>query len=423
MTTALATAALAGAAAGQVAVPGGLEELRAQEPTLEEILRAFYSDSMVAVVGEDLVTDQEVTNYVRQGNLEEDPADLYPDASDQEIRALRYEAALRAIIDERLKTIGGRNLGFDAELVQRAVEGQVESFIEGRGGAQLAAQAMQRMGITRDELRRIYERRMLGTSWEATVTGRGPGGTGRFVVDNFVRPGQRHARYQELLRVNVRAPGAREAREEVERVVGKTPGQVTLRQFPVVPRGADDLERARETLEALRTNILAGVLDFEEMLLQVAPPDFRGEQGYVRGIAAVDLPRLLALQHPESAEALAGFLEDPEPGDLTPVLPMVRGGRVVAFTIYRVESYQPATEAQPFTDRGVQRRLVKLIQEERSDVAVRRGLARLARSTYVAPPLVQDWLLQRGRVEARRPGDGAPGDGGGAPDGEAPEAR
>ena len=88
------------------------------------------------------------------------------------------------------------------------------------------------------------------------------------------------------------------------------------------------------------------------------------------------------------------------------MLSIVREGVVQAYTIYRVEAVQGPTEAQPFVNRELQQ-LNDAIAEEWDDVQVFRAVARLARTTHVTPSEVKAWLLQRGRVQARRgPGQG-----------------
>ena len=47
----------------------------------------------MAVVGE-VITERDVVVYIGRGNLEEDPAEIYPDASAEELERLRFEAAL-----------------------------------------------------------------------------------------------------------------------------------------------------------------------------------------------------------------------------------------------------------------------------------------------------------------------------------------
>lgn len=392
--------ALAGPAmAAQTNIPQGLEEAVGGPAVSMDQLRALYADRTVAVVGEEVITERDVVLYISRGNLDEDPAEAYPDATPAELDAMRFEAALSEIIDERLKTVGGRNLGFEPELIARAVDGQVESYIRRSGGEQKAASSFVRMGITKAQLRNIYEQRMLGSSWEATVTGRGPGATGRYVVDNFIRPGKQYARYQEF--------DASRSPEQMAKI-GKSPGKLTLRQLPVIVRGGlVGEDQARRNLEVVRQNVLNGTISYEEAMQRIAPEQFRGEAGYVRDIPPAALGGLLRREHPEGGEALEAFLQDPGPGDISPVMPVVRQGIVQAYTIYRIEAFEGPKEALPFVDRALQQQLNDALAEERDEVQVFRGIARLARTTHVAPDKVKTWLLQRGRVQARRgPGEG-----------------
>ena len=392
--------ALAGPAqAAQTKIPEGFDlGAGGGAPGMAQ-LRALYADRTVAVVGEEVITERDVVVYIGRGNLEEDPAEIYPDASAEELERLRFEAALSEIIDERLKTVGGRNLGFEPELIDRAVDDQVESFIRRSGGEQRAAAGFVRMGITKAQLRSIYEQRMLGSSWEATVTGRGPGATGRNVVDSYIRPGKQYARYQEL--------NASRLPEDMAKI-GKSPGALTLRQLPVMVRGGlVGEDQARRNLEVVRQNVVNGTITYDEAMSRVAPEHFRGEQGFVRDIPPAALAALLRQQHADGGAALAEFTADPAPGDISPVLSIVREGVVQAYTIYRVEAVQGPTEAQPFVNRELQQQLNDAIAEEWDDVQVFRAVARLARTTHVTPSEVKAWLLQRGRVQARRgPGQG-----------------
>lgn len=404
MAVALGGTSVAGAA--QQLTPGGLEGAAPPQVSQIDRLRAIYGDRTVAVVGDGIITERDVVAYLRDGRLEEDPAELFPNAPEAEIGAMRFEAALAEIIDDRLMTVGGETLGFEPELIGRAVDNQVRSFIEREGGEQRAAARFQRMGINREQLRSIYEQRMLGSSWEATVTGRGPGATGRFVVDSYVRPGKRFSRYREF---------ETSQNPEAMAKVGKSPGLITIRQLPVEPRGgAAGLDEAERTLTALRSQILDGTFSFEEVLFNVARADFRGEAGYVRDLTPAQLERLFRQVHPDQGDEIAAFLEGAQAGALSPVLPIRQNGRLVAFTIYRVESYADPRPALPFSSRELQEQLVEAIEEEREDVYVYRGLAKLARSTHVSPDRVREWLLQRGQAAPR--GDQSPQEAPTAPD-------
>lgn len=387
--------ALAGPAqAAQTKVPQGFDLGAAGPAPGVAQLRALYADRTVAVVGEEVITERDVVVYVGRGNLQEDPAELYPDATPAELEGMRFEAALSEIIDDRLKTVGGRNLGFEPELITRAVDDQVEGFIRRSGGEQRAAAGFVRMGITKAQLRSIYEQRMLGSSWEATVTGRGPGATGRNVVDSYIRPGKQYARYQEL--------NASRKPEDMAKI-GKSPGSLTIRQLPVMVRGGlVGEDQARRNLEVVRQNVVNGTITYDEAMNRVAPEQFRGEQGFVRDIPPSALAALLAQEHPDGGAALAEFSTDPAVGDISPVLPVVRQGGVQAYTIYRIEALEGPQEARPFVDRDLQQQLNDALAEEWDDVQVFRAIARLARTTHVTPAEVKAWLLQRGRVQARR---------------------
>lgn len=387
------------AQAAQAKIPQGFDlGARGPAPGVAR-LRALYADRAVAVVGEEVITERDVVMYIGRGSLQEDPAEIYPDAAPEELERLRFEAALSEIIDERLKTVGGRNLGFEPELIGRAVDDQVEGFIRRSGGEQRAASSFVRMGITKAQLRSIYEQRMLGSSWEATVTGRGPGATGRTVVDNFIRPGKQYARYLQL--------DASRKPEDMAKI-GKSPGTLTLRQLPVRVRGGlVGEDQARRNLEVVRQNVLDDTITFDEAMSRIAPEQFRGEQGYVRDIPPAALTALLVREHPDGGAALAEFTADPAVGDISPVLPVVRQGVVQGYTIYRVVALEGPREAQPFVDRELQEQLNDALAEEWDDVQVFRAIARLARTTHVTPAEVKAWLLQRGRVQARRsPGQG-----------------
>lgn len=359
----------------------------------EFLLTYKYCDSYLAVVGEELITQGDVAALAQNPDrLSEDPAADGDDLTDQEKQALRQERALVDIVERLLKAEGGKALGYDPVLVDQATGRYYDSQIEGWGGPVAAGNVLKEAGFTPLTYRAYIGEQLYARFWTDARTGRGAGPAGRPVADSYVRPGRIHSIYLDIV-----AEGGVEQRA----MIGERRALATLRPLVLAVPAPGEQEATRTRAVAIRANILDGLVTFDRAVNELALPEFRSREDNVQTIPVPQIDAVLREAH-GAAPGLDAFVDGLSAGDLSPVFEG-RGsnGALSYFVIYRVEAVQPATERLPFTDPGVQERLREKLRESRDELRIERGLAGLARSTFVLPDSLRRGLLQRGRAIAR----------------------
>lgn len=359
----------------------------------ERFLEQRYGDHHVAVVGDEIITRSDVLTHLARADPQDDPTAGIEGLTDMQRLEARYLAALEELLDAKLKTQGGENLGFDPELIERAANSAFQNQIERWGGQQKATEVLKGMNFTPTRLKEYYRDRMLGQSWEATMTGDGPGPTGRAIQDAYNRPGELFARYREL---------ASSRRPDDQEKVGKTEGKVTIQEFLMAVRSPEKVAESEQFVATLKANVAEGILTFEQAVNQYAAPNFRGEASFTRNAPAAPLGKALVRKHPGYEASIAKFLSSPSAGDLSEVMPIIINGRTEAFGLYRVVESAAPTALTPFVDLQLQLRLEKELRDAQSELRVDRGLAELVRSTYVAPLDLRRELLRRGTRPPKR---------------------
>lgn len=359
----------------------------------ERFLEQRYGDHHVAVVGDEIITRSDVLIHLQRTGLENDPTEGVEGLTELQRLEAQYLAALEELLDAKLKTQGGENLGFDPELIERAANSAFLNQIERWGGQQKATEVLKGMNFTPTRLKEYYRDRMLGQSWEATMTGDGPGPTGRAIQDAYSRPGELFSRYREL---------ARSRRPEDQEKVGKTLGKVTIQEFLMAVRSPGEVDESERFVATLRTNVAEGILTFEQAVAQYAAPNFRGEDSYTRNAPTGPLGKALVRKHPGYEAEVAQLLASPSAGDMSEVMPIIINGRTEAFGLYRVIDSTASTPLTPFVDLQLQLRIEKEIRDAQSELRIDRGLAELVRNTFVAPIDLRRELLRRGTRPPKR---------------------
>lgn len=355
-----------------------------REFELQQVLGDFH----VAVVGEEIITRSEVIAYIKQSRLKEDPTLDRTDLDPNDALEMQFFAAMGEIIDARLKTNGGRNLGYEPELIAGATQRQLDRIIQSWGGEQEATERLKGMGWSPDRLVEYLEETMLSQYWEDAVTGNGFGASGRLIVDNYVRPGEMYARYRDY---------ATSGQPDLMKIVGKTRGSVSVQQLLIQVSAPGKEGEALREIEAYRANIENGILDFDKVVTERAAVGYRGERSYTRNQPPDVVNKMLLQIHEGSEKELTALMKSPKAGDLSPVFTIGQGNQVQAYCIYRILDWAGPTELSPFVSLKLQAELGKTMREEHAKMRVDQALARQTRSTHVSPEPIRRALLDRGR--------------------------
>lgn len=382
----LVAAALAvfagGAASGsplQVGAPGGPSTPTQAEDDwvpltpLEQELAARYTDHYVGIAGEELLTLEDLSRFQRESRFEDPVDSLPPDTSPMALAQERlFAAAVQRAIEE-LKIQGGKTQGYDPELIQRALEGEFQGQIEGRGGPVRFAEWIQGLGLDASSFRDLLRNRLYAQLWTDAVTGRSAGPTGRVYVDSYVRPAGMYRRYRALLSSPSPLGGE---------LIGRQAATVSLKRLVISSQKEGNPQRALDLADASRDYLLAGTITFDEVVQEYAPEDLKGAASLI-SLPGEQAAAILSRSHPEWNAG--DFLDSAAPGDLSPVLPVVSGGVTQFVVLYRFEGRTEATEARPFEGLELQKSLREAISEEFQTVRVDRGISELARTSRVAP--------------------------------------
>ncbi|MEO1698213.1 MAG: hypothetical protein AAFU73_13020 [Planctomycetota bacterium] len=359
---------------------------------VERQLYFSFTDNYVAVIGNELITQSEVLALSRTLREDEDPTVGRDNLSPEKALELRFSAALEKVVEQRLKASGGRNLGFEPEFVDQARRRAVESQIQRMGGAARAGAALEQSGFDARSFEEMIGERLFSQVWEDARTGRGLGPGGRRVVDPYVRPGRLYAFYRDSARSNNR---------EARALLGEREEQIVLQRLLIAVPSPGEEAKTVQNAEALRTAVLNDVVEFDQAIAEYAAPQARGKESEFPALPRQALETQLARLH-GAPEALAAFFEGAHAGDLSPVFEgRSPQGLLDYVVVYRVARVQGATTRLPFVDPGLQQRMTEKLAEKASELQVERGLAGLARSTFVLPFDLRRELLDRGRRVAR----------------------
>jgi hypothetical protein len=303
------------------------------------------------IVNEELVTSQEVlAAVVRRARAQKKPIQSQEDFLQREGQEVTFRAS------EMLRKQAGKDLGFDADLVNRFVRDQMEKQKEDAGSLGALAEELAREevnSLTRYDETQSYVYAIL---WNQSTTGISVGPGGRVAVDRYVRPGRILFEYRDL---------ATQARE------------VDLTRLIVSVARAGGEKEAREMIEDLRNRVVAGE-DMGELADRSGEtkPGTHGASGFV------PVARLNQI-HPE----MQAFLGRAKIGDLSGVMTLrdPKTGEVLGFMVVRPEQWK--TMAPPrFDDGELQTRITEDVRRALDGLRIQRGLMRLLEAAFVWPP-------------------------------------
>lgn len=341
-------------------------------------------DGMVGIAGSEVVLQADLMLIILQT-----PAlrERYEQAlADQRAYERLMSEALEVRLRDLLTVEAGRTLGFDPALVSDYTKATFAEDVERFGGHRAFSDLLRQNYLTPQDWRNQIEDRLLGEAWRASVSGRAAGPTGRPSVDRFISPAWLEAAYEDLLRS--RSP-------EERALVGIQPERVIMRQLVIDETEGND---ARALAQALRAQAETEGADFEGLIRRYGSA-FRDEGGRTDPFS-LDLVREVSRALHDSGE-LHEFAKTAAVGDyLGPLLATSEGG-TRGWWVYRLEERLPATEALPFTDPDMQRRLLARVQRRLDDLREQTAFRAFLKRTYVHPPELEEFLERSGGRSGR----------------------
>lgn len=309
------------------------------------VRQAQFLNAVQMIVNEECITATDVFAEARRARSEE------PRTREETARLLQEMAG--ELTKRLLKEQAGRDLGYDAAMVEALVRDELNSRRERAGSVTEMARQLELYDIDSAELREVTRKRIYMTLWEGAVSGSNAGAEGRQYVDRYVRPGQLRQEYLRLGR------GL------------ELPATILLEEMLIVPDRDEPLEAARQRAEIVHRRLGKGE-DFFELNAVFGIPGRSPELTPIEESKLAVVPEIKA------------FVDTAEEGEISPVLPVVIQGQPAGFRILRFVRREEA-QAQAFVDREFQDRLAQEIQARRSAYNVDRALLDLLDAAYVWP--------------------------------------
>ena len=234
----------------------------------------------------------------------------------------RYAQVLTEEVKDMLVVQAGKDLGFQPELLERQVDYVLEQHRE-RIGREGVARYLRIRSFSSAEYRDEARREVYATAWERYVIGREPGPTGRFSRDSFVRPGQLWFAYEQ------------------NRAALSEPTTVRVQQLIVSAASVGSIDAAHRLIEDLRGQIVDDGADFGE-LAEIYGQTEPGTRGISNWLPLEDLCARFAV-------LCEDFLDDARPGQVSEILPYLRGEERIGFIVLKLLDRREGQTAA-FTD-------------------------------------------------------------------------
>jgi len=304
------------------------------------------------IVNEEVLTLREIQRGVARRAREQQR----PNPNVQFMLAEEVTARARTM----LQVQGGKDLGFDIELVERMVDNTMKRQTEIAGGVTRLAEGLRK--DDKDSFARREEIRdwVHGKLWTESTTGKSPGPGGRVRHDHYARPGRCLFENREALK-----------NQPKTRAV-ETTQLILLLGKPAAP-GAG--ERNVRRLEELRERVQNG-----EDMGELAELYGATEKG-TRGRSPFLLLAALRKSNPE----IGAFLDRAAVGELSAVLPYLQDGKVAGHIVIRPEQFRVAPVDDFGTPEGQQKSMAAY-SERMDNYRVQMGLTELLAAAYVWPP-------------------------------------
>jgi hypothetical protein len=261
---------------------------------------------------------------------------------------------------ELLEIQGGKDMGFDAAMIDRFVNASIEREAEEAGSVTKLAERLKHDDkdsfARRDE---IYDH-VNSELWLRSVTGVGFGAGGRIWRDRFVRPGRALFEQRDAMHL-----------QESRRTVQLTLLVVEIGN-PPAPGGK---ERAEKQINDIRARIENG----EDMgeLAELFGAQKKGSKGLTPQMPVASLKA----NYPE----LGAFLEHAAVQELSPVLPYREKGELAGFALVRPEEFK-LPHVEPFDTAEGQQTWIENHKRRMDWTREQQGLMELLGAAYVWPP-------------------------------------
>lgn len=319
----------------------------------------------------EIIVNDDVIRYREIGREAQRTASGREITTSQDV-AMLYSEVTSKLVENMLRRQAGQDLGLDPKLIQLQVQGHTDRFIESAGSVLEASEILKRADLDSAEATEMWEGQLYNLVWEESVTGRGPGASGRQVRDRYVRPGQIAARYREYVNPVPWLP-----RRNPEEIGGED-ARYVLQEF-IASGLSIGMEDAFAICKEAHQAALDGV-EFEELHAR-----YSGGVRTPGAPAPWDEQSHSVMRIADAYPDMAGWIENrAEPDSISPIFPIVFQGQPAGYRFVRYVRTVPA-ELPALNDPGTQDRIRKLLLKETDDLRINESLNGLFEKAYVWP--------------------------------------
>ena len=269
----------------------------------------------------------------------------------------------RDLMQERLQTQGGVDMGFEPQEVERRVTNLLERRINDAGGAIQLADELSQSPVSLNDQKVSLRREIYQQKWEKAITGLGVGVKGRVYRDRYVRPGKLQLHYEQL----------KNGRLGVE-AIGGTPALYSLQELILPISSEADAEQVRVQAERLSSELSRGA-DFTQIIrAQPRPTENDGMLPQLTGIALVR----------SKGKDSAIFAISAATGEVSKPIPDLSRGRLTGWRIMKlIKTEKPILPS--FSDPKIQAALRRTIQKEMDSYRRDVGIQALRDGAFIWP--------------------------------------
>ncbi|TAJ15937.1 MAG: hypothetical protein EPO68_12010 [Planctomycetota bacterium] len=301
---------------------------------------------VIQVINDDAITaarlDREIQLLLRK----------YP-VTTQEDHEKLVALARRRVVDERLQTQAGENLGLDEKEVER--RGKLIREKQKEKGLDLLAEDLQKQGLDAAGAQRSMRDRTYQASWFYPAIGELQGVRGRFWRDTYVRPGELLHAYQQ------------------SKADLAEPDRVVLQLLDVSAADNGGMDRARKAIDQACEDVAAGRMTFDDCVDEMSQA--RGSRGVQREMAVEDI----------GVDELRSFARSAAVGQVSERMPWVTDGVQKGWRVAKLVERRAGKPAPAFEDSVLQQRLRESVQEKRTQLRLEDASARMLRRAWLWP--------------------------------------
>ena len=332
-----------------MALPGTAQDAPAEAPAQDADAGWRDYDGVAMIVNDDIVTLRELDRLLRDARGR---AETTTPMDASELLATEAEKA----INERLWIQAGERLGIADDIVEQTIDRYLRDERRNRNAQETADWMAQSGAGDLGELRDNTRNQLYRTFWTQSTVGLSTAGL-RPAEDRFVRPGQ-----------------LREAYRMSKATLATSPSVIF--QFLALSAAAwGDAETARESLEGMRQEILAGA-DMGALV-----DEYGSALRNTRGISDwTPISDVLDVK-------LREFAEGAEEGALSDLLPLLGpAGEVQGYQIARIVSRTSGQAAPRFEDPDLQVSMAEQLQRNWDGMRLEVRSELLWRTAYIRHP-------------------------------------